>query len=410
MKKRLLKVLTIMMCVSMLGLSCKLPAETSVSAGSFSNEAILFSWEEVKNKSFLDLSKDIVIYGKDLDVEYINEQIFQDVKTLKLSDAAKGDTSDVHCISARSSENDRNLNKNRGIAPEDLCDQYYETKTVGAFLVNTGNDKILGYSSISYPKGTNLPLSDEKIKEAVQVNYKDFVSSLFQKDLTTHTKDSSVLVLHVRDYNAVFDYYTPNFNNPPQSFRMRMLDYKVDYYAYKEADLIEGTDYFIIETDVEVTPGNSGLQEYPQFKNAPVVIGVQPNMWTAYSADKLLSGYPDDGDLSYTMTAGSTYNFSIGAPGSFSFGFTWTPGNKVTRTTLVDRTNGVYNNFYGGQNSNLKYCISTTCFTLKCAARFSSIGKLLKINVSTGFKTFFQNESLSDAKWNVPSKVLRYDY
>lgn len=89
-----------------------------------------------------------------------------------------------------------------------------------------------------------------------------------------------------------------------------------------------------------------------------------------------------------------------------SFGFSWTPTNKVTRTATFSES--YFNNFYGGQNHSRKWCISTTEFSYKMGAYLRSKGSYFAFNADTQIKTLFQNQGLDSAKWSGNPKTLSY--
>ncbi len=141
----------------------------------------------------------------------------------------------------------------------------------------------------------------------------------------------------------------PTGYNPPQEFLMLMYRKEITYLAYKIADAIADYDYYVIDPIVNITPDNSLSQTYPQFTNAIVVIGVQTDIYRNYDVDSMIQGKPDEATVNPLKPANYSYSISAGIPPSISVGFSWTPTNKVSRTSTFDA--GYFNNFYGGQNS-----------------------------------------------------------
>lgn len=275
--------------------------------------------------------------------------------------------------------------------------------TYAIISTNVNNKIMLSYYSFTYD-----PIASDDMEyyfdEALSVNNIKNISNEFSSVQQRKAMTRGTIVQDIQDNNTFFDYYYPTGMN--NSYLMKMYKKTITYQAVKVNDAISDYDFYYIVPYVRITPGNSLSQQYSQYKNAIVVIGSQTDINRKYTVDSLIDGTPDNSTVEAMKPKDYSYSLSVGMDGTVSIGFSWTPTNKVTRTTTFDQE--YFNNFYGGQDSSRKWCISTTQFSYRMGAYLRSQGSYFAFDVNTQVKTLFQNEALSSARWSSNPMTLSY--
>lgn len=360
-------------------------------------------------ESKMDLSNGVVMfYGRNLDVNKINNMYLSDVKVPKLYDSTDKSKSTIRSndmntqISGDALEN-QGLDRNHE-------DDNFVTETYAVLIKKFNGRYSISYESTTYPSEAKADMEiyfdDVLSPDSLDSLTTEFIESSGVENTTMEAPSGSFIAVDVRDNNSFSNYYKPTGYNPPQEFLMLMYRKEITYLAYKIADAIADYDYYVINPIVNITPGNSLSQTYPQFKNAIVVIGAQTDIYRNYDVDSMIQGKPDEATVNPLKPANYSYSISAGIPPSISVGFSWTPTNKVSRTSTFDA--GYFNNFYGGQDSTKKWCISTSRFNYSMGASLRSSGSWFTFDVNTSVKTLFQNQGLDSAVWAGTRKNLSY--
>lgn len=357
-----------------------------------SNESIAISDDEIIDRLHKS-GYTVVFYGKSLDVETINQTYFPE-DTLVLNPTKKQlESKPLQKDNISNQENKEQVD----IKEESLCQTY-------AIVATNIADKInLSYYSFCYPAGMEIEciwnevLSEENIKK---------IALKFSEEKRIEIQTRGTLVDDITDNTSYYDTYYPI--SMTSSFRMKMYEKNITYQAYKINDDIKEYDFYYVTAYVSITPGNNIIQDYPEYKNALVVIGSQTDITKGKSTDSFIEVAPNNSSAeTLIQDKDYSYSLSIGLDRTVSIGFSWTPANKVTRTTSLTDNN--FMNFYGGQDSKRHWCISTNTFTYKQGAYIRSYGSNFSCNVNTQVKTLFQNQALSDAKWSGNSMSLSYN-
>lgn len=408
MKKRFLGIIlsfAIVMCGTMVA-SAKPVFESKPEVLEINVDDTVYSETKIQQltESKLDLDNGVVMfYGRDLDVNKINNIYLTDVNAPKLYDSIGNSKSTISSSEMNTQISEENL-ENQGL-DRNHEDDNFVTETYAVLIKHYNGRYSISYESTTYP----LEAKDDIELYFDNVLSPDSLSTLtkeFVENSNTTMAADSFIAVDVQDNNSFSNYYKPSGYNPPQQFLMLMYKKQITYLAYKMADAIADYDYYVINPIVNITPGNSLTQTYPQFKNAIVVIGAQTDIWRNYEADSMFQGKPDEATVNPLKPANYSYSISVGIPKSFSFGFSWTPTNKISRTSTFDA--GYFNNFYGGQDSSKKWCISTSRFSYSMAASLRSWGSWFTFDVNTSVKTLFQNQGLDSAVWAGTRKNLSY--
>lgn len=376
----------------------------SASAQTNSNDLMLVNYSLQSRNSSQEIDRHIAqsgntiaFYGKNLDVDEIVNTYFSDPSILKLNDAN---------LPATTSKNDITepiLSSTENIGTVPVTNTTDIKSTYAIIATNVNNTIMLSYHSFTYE-----PIAEEDMEyyfnEALSVDNITTLANEFSMEKQSDTMTRGTIVQDLQDTDEFFDYYYPT--GMTSSYLMKMYKKNVTYQAVKVNDAIADYDYYYIVPYVRITPGNSLSQQYSQYKNAIVVIGAQTDINRKYSVDSLIDGTPDNSTVETMKAKDYSYSLSVGTDGTVSIGFSWTPTNKVTRTTTFDQE--YFNNFYGGQDSSRKWCISTTQFSYRMGAYLRSQGSYFAFDVNTQVKTLFQNEALSSARWSSNPMTLSY--
>lgn len=376
----------------------------SASSQNNSNDLILINYNQQAKislssiKSSIDqVGKTVTFYGKHLNVDEIIETYFSDTSILKLNEPKLLETE----ANKNMSELDGSDTINSGTLPVTKTTDINSTYAI--ISTNVNNKIMLSYYSFTYD-----PIASDDMEyyfdEALSVNNIKNISNEFSSVQQRKAMTRGTIVQDIQDINTFFDYYYPTGMN--NSYLMKMYKKTITYQAVKVNDAISDYDFYYIVPYVRITPGNSLSQQYSQYKNAIVVIGSQTDINRKYTVDSLIDGTPDNSTVEAMKPKDYSYSLSVGMDGTVSIGFSWTPTNKVTRTTTFDQE--YFNNFYGGQDSSRKWCISTTQFSYRMGAYLRSQGSYFAFDVNTQVKTLFQNEALSSARWSSNPMTLSY--
>lgn len=376
----------------------------SASSQNNSNDLILINYNQQAKislssiKSSIDqVGKTVTFYGKHLNVDEIIETYFSDTSILKLNEPKLLETE----ANKNMSELDGSDTINSGTLPVTKTTDINSTYAI--ISTNVNNKIMLSYYSFTYD-----PIASDDMEyyfdEALSVNNIKNISNEFSSVQQRKAMTRGTIVQDIQDNNTFFDYYYPTGMN--NSYLMKMYKKTITYQAVKVNDAISDYDFYYIVPYVRITPGNSLSQQYSQYKNAIVVIGSQTDINRKYTVDSLIDGTPDNSTVEAMKHKNYSYSLSVGMDGTVSIGFSWTPTNKVTRTTTFDQE--YFNNFYGGQDSSRKWCISTTQFSYRMGAYLRSQGSYFAFDVNTQVKTLFQNEALSSARWSSNPMTLSY--
>lgn len=376
----------------------------SASSQNNSNDLILINYNQQAKislssiKSSIDkVGKTVTFYGKHLNVDEIIETYFSDTSILKLNEPKLLETE----ANKNMSELDGSDTINSGTLPVTKTTDINSTYAI--ISTNVNNKIMLSYYSFTYD-----PIASDDMEyyfdEALSVNNIKNISNEFSSVQQRKAMTRGTIVQDIQDNNTFFDYYYPTGMN--NSYLMKMYKKTITYQAVKVNDAISDYDFYYIVPYVRITPGNSLSQQYSQYKNAIVVIGSQTDINRKYTVDSLIDGTPDNSTVEAMKPKNYSYSLSVGMDGTVSIGFSWTPTNKVTRTTTFDQE--YFNNFYGGQDSSRKWCISTTQFSYRMGAYLRSQGSYFAFDVNTQVKTLFQNEALSSARWSSNPMTLSY--
>lgn len=339
----------------------------------------------------------VAFYGKHLDVDEIVESYFSDPAILKLKNV------NTPMVFSESSVEEPVVSSTVNGSTLPVISTTNIRSTYAIIATNINNQVVLSYYSFTYDPNAEDDM-DFYYNEALSVDNVTNLANTFAIEKQNESITRSTLVQDIRDTDTFFDYYYPL--GGPNGYLMKMYQKNITYQAVKLDDAISDYDYYYIVPYVRITPGNSLTQEFPEYINAPVVIGAQTSIYRKYTVDSLIDGTPDDSTVEPMEPKDYSYSLSLDSHGTIAIGFSWTPTNKVTRTTTFD--DGYFSNFYGGQDASRKWCISTTQFTYKMGAYVRSRGSHFVFNVNTQVKTLFQNQGLSDAKWSGNPMTLSY--
>lgn len=374
----------------------------SASAQTNSNDLMLVDYNQQSRNSSREINRHIAqsgntiaFYGKNLDVDEIVDTYFSDPSILKLNDA------DLPASTSKNDITEPILSSTENIGTVPVTSTTDIKSTYAIIATNVNNTIMLSYHSFTYE-----PIAEKDMEyyynEALSVDNITTLANEFSME-KRNTMTRGTVVQDLQDTDEFFDYYYPTGMN--SSYLMKMYKKNVTYQAVKVDDAIADYDFYYIVPYVRITPGNSLSQQYSQYKNAIVVIGAQTDINRKYSVDSLIDGTPDNSTVETMKAKNYSYSLSVGT-GGISIDFSWTPTNKVTRTTTFDQE--YFNNFYGGQDSSRKWCISTTQFYYRMGAYLRSQGSYFAFDVNTQVKTLFQNEALSSARWSSNPMTLSY--